>query len=87
MQLKRIIHLITPLGHAEAHFQYIAGKDGIEWGCFQNDTGEYWVWPNRLVRQDTSITEYRYLTSPISESNGLSRKLAKHRIRATKTNG
>jgi len=57
-------HLITPLGLAEAYFFIEAGRDGAEWGCFQKDTGEFWIWPNKLVRLQKSFTEYRDAHSP-----------------------
>ena len=77
-----MLHLITPLGLAEAHFILPAGQDGIEWGCFQKDTGEFWVWPNKQVRLHCSITEYRYGTSAIMEAPECSEKLKPHRARA-----
>jgi hypothetical protein len=78
------LHMVTPLGLAEAHFILLAGQDGIEWGCFQKDTGEFWVWPNKQVRLCTSITEYRYKNSGIYESPECTDSLMPHRERAMK---
>lgn len=71
-------HLITPLGLAEAYFFIEAGRDGAEWGCFQKDTGEFWIWPNKLVRLQKSFTEYRDTHSPIMLSDVQKARLAPH---------
>jgi len=65
-ELNTPIHVLTPLGLAEAHFFIEAGKDGVEWGCFQKDTGEFWIWPNREIRLQRSVTEYRDFNTPIA---------------------
>jgi hypothetical protein len=77
-------HLITPLGLSEAFFYTEAGKDGVEWGCFQKDTGEFWIWPNRLVRLQKSVTEYRSVVTPFIMSEEYRARLAPHMARAEK---
>jgi hypothetical protein len=82
IELEKPLHLITPLGLAEAWFIIPAGADGIEWGCFQKDTGEFWVWPNKQIRLHHSITEYRYTVSDIMLTPEAEARLIPHRARA-----
>jgi hypothetical protein len=75
-------NFITLLGPAEAWFYFSAGADGVEWGCFQKDTGEYWIWPNKQIRLHHSITEYRYTVSEIMLTPEAEVRLAPHKARA-----
>lgn len=85
LELKKVLTMVTPLGEAEAHFVIDGGRDGLEWVCFQRDTGECWIWPNRQIRLHPSLTEYRYQNSAIHETPQLTRKLKEHRARAAVT--
>lgn len=84
-ELRTPLTLITPLGLAEAHFFIESGRDGVEWGCFQKDTGEFWLWPNREVRLQRSLTEYRDFNTPIVILDPVRRqRIEEHRQRIKK---
>jgi hypothetical protein len=72
------MHLVTPFGNATCYFVAPDGPDGMAWGCFQDDTGEFWWWSNQQIRHRTSITERRYKTSPIRLSDDAKEALAPH---------
>jgi len=62
LQLSPPIPLRTPQGPALAHFIIDYGPESdIIWGCFQDETGEIWWWPNHQVRADKNITLGRTL--------------------------
>ncbi len=80
-QLDPPIYLLTPLGSAVCHFVWSNGPDSFMFGCFQDETGESWWWPNHQVRLQTNISDGRFTTSPIHERAPLTAALAPHRQR------
>lgn len=73
LRLDPPVLLVTPFGHAEAHFLIEMTVDhDLEWVTFIQEgehEGECWTWRNRDIRQVTNITNGRlkiqHLTIPI----------------------
>lgn len=79
IQLDPVLHVITPLGKANAHFlRYVDDDHYAVFGVFQNATGESWWWPSKHVRLDTSITAEHTKVSPIDLLEGLEEHLRRH---------
>jgi hypothetical protein len=80
IQLDPILHVITPLGKANAHFlNYIDDDHYAVFGCFQVSTGESWWWPSKHVRLNTSVTGEHTSLSEIAPVAGLDAHIGRHK--------
>lgn len=71
IQLNPLIPLITPKGKAWAHFVIDYSQDtALLWVCFQDDTGECWIWQNNEIRIQHNYTMKRSTHSEIKKRNG-----------------
>jgi hypothetical protein len=62
IQLNPTIPLTTPKGRALAHFLIDNGDEHhLMWVCFQDETGECWVWPNNQIKARDNPTMNRNL--------------------------
>lgn len=82
-ELKQHFHVLTPLGKATVWAVEIE-LDSVLFYCWQNETGEHWVWNHQHVRLDPSITDRRARTTPIELSADLEKYLEPHRERISK---
>lgn len=65
IQINPTIPVITPKGHALAHFLIDYGiEHNLFWVCFQDNTGECWIWSNKDIRAQKNITHGREHISP-----------------------
>lgn len=80
-ELRRPIFIETPLGLSEAVMIDDVGLDGTMWGAFVMESGEFWWWPNKQIRRVRSISDYRYGTTQIQESDMCKAVLANHKQR------
>lgn len=83
IQLDPPLHLVTPLGKANAHFLlYIDDDHYAVYGCFQEATGENWWWLSKHVRLDTSVTGGHTNLSPIAPVGGLEEHIGRHQAKS-----
>jgi hypothetical protein len=60
----------TPLGDGHAYFVSNPGKGHhLEWTVAQDETGEFWTFPNPQVRRQTSISDGWLNVSPWREED------------------
>ena len=72
LQLNPPIPVITPLGSAQAHFIWTEGiEQEVIYGCFQQETGENWWFPNHQIRLCPNITQGHPTCSEIKTMKGL----------------
>lgn len=74
------LSLQTTFGPAVCHFVWTS-NDQLWWGCFQEETGECWWFPNHLVRLSTNFSEGRTGISGITLPPHLEAALTPHRAR------
>lgn len=78
IQLNPAIPVITPKGKALAHFLIDPGiESSLMWVCFQDDTGESWVWSNQDIRAQRNITHGRDHISPFYHPDSVAFKASK----------
>lgn len=57
LQLDPPLPLVSPKGKCLGHLVIDYGIEGdLYFVCFQDDTGECWIWPNRLIKAQNNIS-------------------------------
>jgi len=77
VQLDTSVYVTTPFGKARCDFLW-EHNDELWWGCWQDQTGEIWWWPNPLVRLTLDISDGRYKVTAITLPPGMKAALTPH---------
>lgn len=82
-QLDPHLYLVTPLGPAVCHLVW-GHPDEIWYGCFQEETGECFWFPNHLIRLTPNASDGRVKVSEIKCNEAWEEFLTPHRKRYKK---
>lgn len=81
LQLPTPLPVLTPLGKAQAFFLWTDHEQSSQFGCFQDSSGEYWIWKQEHIRLQPCITNGHVTTSEIVLSDEMKKSLEPHLAR------